>query len=39
VRTGICTADRSRRVVHYPARVQDGEVVVTLPDRAPSGAA
>jgi nitrite reductase (NADH) small subunit len=33
VRTGICTADRSRRVVRYPAQVLDGDVIVTLPDR------
>ena len=33
VRTGVCTADASRKVVRYPARVRDGDVIVTLPDR------
>jgi nitrite reductase (NADH) small subunit len=31
VRTGVCTADSSRRVVRYPVEVRDGEVVVIMP--------
>jgi nitrite reductase (NADH) small subunit len=38
VRTGICTADRSRRVVNYPAQVRGTDVYVTVPDRAPAAA-
>jgi nitrite reductase/ring-hydroxylating ferredoxin subunit len=35
VRTGICTADPSRRVVRFPVEVRAGEIFLTLPDRAP----
>lgn len=33
VRTGVCAADRGRRVVRFPTIVRDGEVAVVLPDR------
>jgi len=33
LRTGVCTADPSRRVVRYPAEIRGDAVVVTLPDR------
>jgi nitrite reductase (NADH) small subunit len=30
--SGVCTADRARRVATYQAFVRDGDVVVVLPD-------
>jgi nitrite reductase (NADH) small subunit len=39
LRTGVCTADRTRRVVQYPVAVRGGDVFVTAPDRAPAAAA
>jgi nitrite reductase/ring-hydroxylating ferredoxin subunit len=33
IRTGVCTADASRRVMRYPVAVRGGEIVVTMPDR------
>jgi nitrite reductase (NADH) small subunit len=33
VRTGVCTADPSRRVVRYEVEVRDSEVIVIMPDR------
>jgi nitrite reductase (NADH) small subunit len=32
--SGVCTADRSRRVAAYPAFVRDGDVIVVLPEDA-----
>jgi nitrite reductase (NADH) small subunit len=32
LRSGVCTADRARRVVTYPAVVRDGQVSVVLPE-------
>jgi nitrite reductase/ring-hydroxylating ferredoxin subunit len=39
IRTGVCTADRSRRVVRYPVEVRGSEVIVTMPDRPQNGGA
>jgi nitrite reductase (NADH) small subunit len=33
VRTGVCTADPSRRVVSYPVEVRDGDVIVIVRER------
>jgi nitrite reductase/ring-hydroxylating ferredoxin subunit len=30
--SGVCTADRARRLAAYPAFVRDGDVLVVLPD-------
>jgi nitrite reductase/ring-hydroxylating ferredoxin subunit len=38
IRTGVCTADASRRVMRYPVEVRAGEIHVKLPDRAPAPA-
>lgn len=33
LRTGVCKADRSRRVVRFDTVVRDGRVAVVVPDR------
>jgi nitrite reductase (NADH) small subunit len=38
IRTGICTADASRRVVRFPVELRGSDIVVTLPDRQPAAA-
>lgn len=37
IRTGICTADPTRRVIRYPVEIRDSDVIVTLPDRTGNG--
>jgi nitrite reductase/ring-hydroxylating ferredoxin subunit len=38
IRTGICTADRTRRVIRYTAEIRGNDVVVVMPDRGANGA-
>jgi nitrite reductase (NADH) small subunit len=37
IRTGVCTADPSRRVLRFPAEIRGSDVIVTLPGRRNGG--